>query len=91
MNALDATGQKDEISVFLTITQAKVLRLLQDQRFERLGGNDTIETDVRVIAATNRSLKTIIDEGKFRGDLYDRLNVFTIDLPPFRERKEDNI
>jgi two-component system nitrogen regulation response regulator GlnG len=70
-------------------TQAKVLRLLQEQRFERLGGNETIETDVRVIAATNRNLKTMIEEGSFRGDLYYRLNVFTIHLPPLRQRKQD--
>ncbi|MDQ3231489.1 MAG: sigma-54 dependent transcriptional regulator, partial [Pseudobdellovibrionaceae bacterium] len=79
----------DEIADMQPTTQAKVLRLLQDQRFERLGGNETIETDVRVIAATNRNLKAMIEEGKFRGDLYYRLNVFTIDLPPLRDRKED--
>ncbi len=79
----------DEIGDMSPTTQAKVLRLLQDQRFERLGGNETIETDVRVIAATNRNLKSMIDEGTFRSDLYYRLNVFTIHLPPLRERKED--
>jgi two-component system nitrogen regulation response regulator GlnG len=79
----------DEIADMHPTTQAKVLRLLQEQRFERLGGNETIETDVRVIAATNRNLKTMIEEGSFRGDLYYRLNVFTIHLPPLRQRKQD--
>jgi two-component system nitrogen regulation response regulator GlnG len=79
----------DEIADMHPMTQAKVLRLLQDQRFERLGGNETIETDVRVIAATNRNLKAMIEEGSFRGDLYYRLNVFTIHLPPLRQRKKD--
>jgi len=79
----------DEIADMQPTTQAKVLRLLQNQRFERLGGNETIETDVRVIAATNRNLTTMIEQGKFRGDLFYRLNVFCIELPPLRERKED--
>ncbi|HET9239010.1 MAG TPA: sigma-54 dependent transcriptional regulator [Oligoflexus sp.] len=79
----------DEIADMHPTTQAKVLRLLQDQRFERLGGNETIETDVRVIAATNRNMKAMIEEGTFRGDLYYRLNVFTIELPSLRQRKED--
>ncbi|WP_141736190.1 sigma-54-dependent transcriptional regulator [Oligoflexus tunisiensis] len=79
----------DEIADMHPTTQAKVLRLLQDQRFERLGGNETIETDVRVIAATNRDLTGMIQAGLFRGDLYYRLNVFTIALPPLRDRKED--
>jgi two-component system nitrogen regulation response regulator GlnG len=79
----------DEIADMHPTTQAKVLRLLQDQRFERLGGNETIETDVRVIAATNRNMKAMIEDGAFRSDLYYRLNVFTIDLPPLRQRKQD--
>jgi DNA-binding NtrC family response regulator len=79
----------DEIGDMHPTTQAKVLRLLQDQRFERLGGNETIDTDVRIIAATNRNMKAMIEEGTFRGDLYYRLNVFTIDLPSLRQRKED--
>lgn len=79
----------DEIADMHPTTQAKVLRLLQDQRFERLGGNETIETDVRVIAATNRDLKAMIEQGTFRRDLYYRLNVFSIELPPLRDRRED--
>ena len=69
--------------------QAKMLRLLQEQAFERVGGNETIRTDVRLIAATNRDLKAWSDEGKFRPDLYYRLGVFTIHLPPLRERGDD--
>src|SRR5690606_18970330 len=64
-------------------------RLLQDGRFERIGGNETIQTDVRVIAATNQDLAKNIAEGKFRQDLYFRLNGFTITLPPLRKRRED--
>jgi two-component system nitrogen regulation response regulator GlnG len=70
-------------------TQGKILRLLQDQKFERVGSNETIKTDVRVIAATNRDLKTWSEEGKFRPDLFYRLSVFTIRLPPLRERGDD--
>ena len=69
--------------------QAKVLRLLQEQAFERVGGNETIRTDVRLIAATHRDLKAWSAEGKFRPDLYYRLSVFTIHLPPLRERGDD--
>ena len=69
--------------------QAKMLRLLQEQAFERVGGNETIRTDVRVIAATHRDLKAWSAEGKFRPDLYYRLSVFTIHLPPLRERGDD--
>jgi two-component system nitrogen regulation response regulator GlnG len=69
--------------------QAKLLRLLQDQTFERVGGNETVETDVRVIAATHRDLKKWSAEGKFRPDLFYRLSVFTIHLPPLRERSDD--
>jgi two-component system nitrogen regulation response regulator GlnG len=69
--------------------QAKVLRVLQEQAFERVGGNETVRTDVRLIAATHRDLKTWSEEGKFRPDLYYRLNVFAIHLPPLRERGED--
>src|SRR5262249_57966884 len=64
-------------------------RVLQEQAFERLGGNETIRTDVRLIAATHRDLKAWSDEGKFRPDLYYRLGVFTIHLPPLRERGQD--
>jgi len=79
----------DEIGDMTPATQAKLLRVLQDQKFERVGGNETIETDVRVIAATNQNLEELIKEGKFRSDLYYRLNVFTIRLPALRERLVD--
>jgi two-component system nitrogen regulation response regulator GlnG len=79
----------DEIGDMPLALQAKILRLLQEQAFERLGGNETIRTDVRVIAATHRDLKAWSDEGKFRPDLYYRLGVFTISLPPLRERGDD--
>jgi two-component system nitrogen regulation response regulator GlnG len=79
----------DEIGDMPLATQAKILRLLQDQSFERVGGNETIRTDVRLIAATNRDLKTWSAEGKFRPDLYYRLSVFTIQLPALRERGDD--
>jgi two-component system nitrogen regulation response regulator GlnG len=69
--------------------QAKVLRLLQEQAFERVGGNETVRTDVRLIAATHRDLKDRSAEGRFRSDLYYRLGVFTIHLPPLRERGDD--
>ena len=69
--------------------QAKILRVLQEQTFERVGGNETIQTDVRLIAATHRDLKTWSAEGKFRSDLYYRLSVFNIHLPPLRERGDD--
>jgi two-component system nitrogen regulation response regulator GlnG len=79
----------DEIGDMTPLTQTKILRVLQDKQFERVGGNDLIKTDVRVIAATNRDLETMVAAGQFRGDLYYRLNVFTIKLPPLRERGED--
>jgi two-component system nitrogen regulation response regulator GlnG len=79
----------DEIGDMPLALQAKLLRLLQDQAFERVGGNETIRTDVRLIAATHRDLKVWSEEGKFRPDLYYRLNVFAIHLPPLRERGED--
>jgi two-component system nitrogen regulation response regulator GlnG len=79
----------DEIGDMPLALQAKMLRLLQEQSFERVGGNETIRTDVRLIAATHRDLKAWSEEGKFRPDLYYRLNVFTIHLPPLRERGED--
>ncbi len=79
----------DEIGDMPLAVQAKVLRLLQEQSFERVGGNETVQTDVRLIAATHRDLKSLSAEGKFRPDLYYRLGVFTIHLPPLRERGED--
>src|SRR5215813_13749486 len=79
----------DEIGDMPLPAQAKLLRVLQEQAFERLGGSETIRTDVRVIAATNRDLKAFSDEGTFRPDLYYRLNVFAIHLPPLRERGDD--
>ncbi|HYT95017.1 MAG TPA: sigma-54 dependent transcriptional regulator, partial [Gemmataceae bacterium] len=79
----------DEIGDMPAALQAKMLRLLQEQAFERIGGNETVRTDVRLIAATHRDLKTWSEEGKFRADLYYRLGVFTIHLPPLRERGED--
>ena len=79
----------DEIGDMPLALQAKILRLLQEQAFERVGGNETIQTDVRLIAATHRDLKAWSAEGKFRPDLYYRLSVFTIHLPPLRERGDD--
>jgi DNA-binding NtrC family response regulator len=79
----------DEIGDMPPSTQAKMLRVLQEQAFERVGGNDTIRTDVRLIAATHRDLKAWSEEGKFRPDLYYRLGVFTIHLPALRERGDD--
>jgi len=79
----------DEIGDMTLATQAKILRLLQDGRFERVGGNETIQTDVRVIAATNQNLDALVASGRFRKDLYYRLQVFGIHLPPLRERMDD--
>jgi DNA-binding NtrC family response regulator len=79
----------DEIGDMTPLTQSKILRVLQGGQFERVGGNETITADVRVIAATNRDLGKLIEEGRFRQDLYYRLNVYTIRLPPLRERAGD--
>lgn len=79
----------DEVGDMPVPLQAKVLRLLQEQRFERVGGNVSIQTDVRLIAATNHRLESLVAQGRFRNDLLFRLNVFTIHLPPLRERGDD--
>jgi formate hydrogenlyase transcriptional activator len=79
----------DEIGDLPLELQPKLLRVLEDQHFERIGSTQTIRTDVRVIAATNRPLEDLVESGQFRPDLYYRLNVFPIDLPPLRDRVED--
>lgn len=79
----------DEIGDMSLLIQAKMLRVLQEMQFERLGGNETIKVDIRVIAATNKELRKEVAEGRFREDLYYRLNVVSIYLPPLRERKGD--
>ena len=79
----------DKVGDMTPLVQSKVLRLLQEQRFERVGGNETIQTDVRIIAATNRNLEEMVAEGQFRADLYYRLNGFAIDIPPLRECPDD--
>jgi len=79
----------DEIGDMPLELQPKLLRVLQEQRFERLGGNQSIQVNMRVIAATNQDLWGMVQERKFRADLYYRLNVFPITLPPLRERRED--
>lgn len=79
----------DEIGDMTPLTQAKILRVLQDKQFERVGGNETLQSDIRVIAATNRNLEAMIADGSFREYLFYRLNVCTIRLPPLRERGID--
>jgi DNA-binding NtrC family response regulator len=79
----------DEVGDMPPLMQAKLLRLLQEQRFERVGGNETIQTDVRIITATNRDLEAMSAAGTFRPDLYYRLNGFMIKLPPLRDRGDD--
>jgi DNA-binding NtrC family response regulator len=79
----------DEIGEIDQNIQIKLLRVLQEKKFERLGGEETIETDVRIVAATNKDLKAEIEKGNFREDLYFRLNVVNIHVPPLRERKDD--
>lgn len=79
----------DEIGEINQSVQIKILRVLQEKRFERVGGEDTIDVDVRILSATNRDLKSEIEKGTFREDLFYRLNVVNIHVPPLRERKED--
>jgi two-component system nitrogen regulation response regulator GlnG len=79
----------DEIGDMLPAVQAKILRVLQEQRFERLGSNETVQTQVRVLAATNHNLERSVAEGRFRKDLYYRLKGVTIRVPPLRERLDD--
>jgi transcriptional regulator with PAS, ATPase and Fis domain len=79
----------DEIATMGLETQAKILRVLQDRRFMHLGGIQEIQVDVRIIAATNVDLRNMVREGRFREDLFYRLNVISIELPPLRQRKED--
>ncbi|HSB75604.1 MAG TPA: sigma 54-interacting transcriptional regulator, partial [Terriglobales bacterium] len=79
----------DEIGTMNLDTQSKILRVLQDRKFMHLGGIHEIQVDVRIIAATNVDLKQLVREGRFREDLFYRLNVISIDLPPLRRRRED--
>jgi two-component system response regulator PilR (NtrC family) len=79
----------DEIGEMATSMQVKLLRVLQDRRFRRLGGTDEVQADVRIIAATNQDLPKMVAEGRFREDLYYRLNVLSIQVPPLRDRMED--
>ena len=79
----------DEIATMGMDTQAKILRVLQDRRFMHLGGIQEIQVDVRIIAATNIDLRQAVRDGRFREDLFYRLNVITVDLPPLRARRED--
>lgn len=79
----------DEIGDMTPMAQAKLLRVLQEAEFERVGGNKTVKVDVRIVAATNKILTTVVKEGGFRDDLYYRLQVFPIWIPPLRDRKED--
>src|SRR5690606_8352747 len=79
----------DEVGDLPMEVQIKLLRTLQEREFERVGGSETIKVDVRMISATNRNLEQMIEEGEFREDLYYRLNVFPINLPPLRDRLDD--
>lgn len=79
----------DEVGDMSASTQAKILRVLQEHEFERLGGTRTLKVDVRIITATNRNLAQMVKDGRFREDLYYRLNVVSVEMPPLRDRKED--
>jgi two-component system response regulator AtoC len=79
----------DEISEMSINLQAKLLRVLQEMEFERVGGKDRVKVNARIITATNKDLKTLVKEGKFRDDLFYRLNIVSINIPPLRERRED--
>lgn len=79
----------DEIGEISTSTQVKILRVLEERSFERVGGHEKVEVDVRLVAATNRDLKKMVEDGRFREDLYFRLNVVKVELPPLRERHGD--
>jgi transcriptional regulator with PAS, ATPase and Fis domain len=79
----------DEISEMNPIVQAKVLRLIEERELERLGGTETVKVDVRIICASNKNLEEYVKKGQFREDLYYRINVFPINIPPLRERPED--
>ncbi len=87
--ATNGTLLLDEIGTVTPAAQIKLLQVLQDGTYQRVGGEETLKTDVRVIAATNADLKKMCDEGSFRKDLYYRLNVFPIEIPPLRERRDD--
>jgi transcriptional regulator with GAF, ATPase, and Fis domain len=79
----------DEVGELPIESQAKLLRVIQENEFERVGGNETIKADIRILAATNRVLKTEVSKRKFREDLWYRLNVYPINVPPLRQRVED--
>jgi transcriptional regulator with PAS, ATPase and Fis domain len=79
----------EEFDAMNPVVQAKLLRVLQEQQFERVGGTETLTTDARIIAATSRDVAQVIQQGRFREDLFYRLNVYSIALPPLRERQED--
>ncbi|MFV0376404.1 MAG: sigma-54 interaction domain-containing protein, partial [Mangrovibacterium sp.] len=79
----------DEIGDIPLSTQVKILRILQQREFERVGGTETIKIDVRIVAATNRNLEELIEKGGFREDLFYRINVFPLYIPPLRERRDD--
>jgi len=79
----------DEVGEIPMGIQTKLLRVIQERQFERVGGARTIDVDIRIVSATNKNLNKAIEEGGFREDLFYRLNIFTIDLPPLRDRKDD--